>query len=126
MKEPRWITPAVIHAMHEELLARFGGLSGVRDEGMLASALGSPKKSFAYKGSSLYEQAADYAVGIVKNHPFVDGNKRTGFMAAYVFLLANGKNFSTTEEAVVLQTLSLAAGEISGAEYALWLEDSCE
>ncbi|MDF7800587.1 type II toxin-antitoxin system death-on-curing family toxin [Pontiellaceae bacterium B1224] len=126
MKELRWITATVIHALHEELLARFGGLSGVRDEGMLDSALGRPKNSFAYGEPSLYELAADYAVGIVNNHPFLDGNKRTGFMAAYIFLMANGQDFSATEETVVLQTLALAAGEISGVEFATWLRDSCE
>jgi death-on-curing protein len=110
MKEPRWITATAIHAIHEELLARFGGLSGFRDEGMLDSALGRPKNSFAYGEPSQYELAADYA----------------GFMAAYVFLMANGQDFNATEETVVLQTLALAAGEISGAEYAMWLEQSCD
>ena len=125
MKEPVWISVKVIHAMHEELLSRFGGLSGIRDEGLLDSALGRPQNLFAYGNPSLYELAAEYAVGIVKSHPFLDGNKRTGFMAAYVFLLANGMNFTASEEMVVAQTRALAAGEIDGAEYAAWLEASC-
>lgn len=125
MKETRWITQPVIHAMHEELLARFGGLSGIRDEGLLESALGRPQNVFAYGKPTICELAAEYAVGIVKNHPFIDGNKRTGFMSAYVFLLANGLEFNASEENVVLQTLALAAGETGVAEYAKWLEDSC-
>ena len=111
--------------MHEELLARFGGLTGVRDEGLLESALGRPQNLFSYGTPSLYELAAEYALGIVKNHPFIDGNKRTGFMAAYVFLVANGCDFKTTEEIVVLRTLALAAGEIDASGYAQWLEESC-
>jgi death-on-curing protein len=125
VKEPRWISLKVIYAMHEELLARFGGLSGVRDEGLLDSALGRPHNLFAYGEPTLFELAAEYAVGIVKNHPFLDGNKRTGFMAAYVFLMANGMIFSAEEELVVAQTQGLAASEISTAEYATWLESAC-
>ncbi|MDZ8119932.1 type II toxin-antitoxin system death-on-curing family toxin [Pontiella agarivorans] len=126
MNQPRWISARVIHAVHEELLARFGGLSGVRDQAMLESALDRPKNSFHYSEPTIYSMASDYAVGIVKNHPFVDGNKRTGFMAAYIFLMANGKKFQASEESTVLQTLALAAGEIDGTPYAAWLEASCE
>ena len=124
MSEPRWVSPAVIHAMHEELLARFGGLSGVRDEGMLDSALNRPRNVFAYGKATLFELAAEYALGIVKKHPFIDGNKRTGFMTAYVFLLANGWAFNAPEEAVVFQPLALASGKTGVAAYAAWLEAS--
>ena len=125
MKEPRWISSSVIHALHEELLARFGGLSGVRDEGLLDSALGRPHNLFAYGKPTLFELAAEYAVGIIKNHPFLDGNKRTGFMTAYIFLMVNGMEFSAEEEMVVTQTRSMAAGEVDGAEYAAWLKSVC-
>ena len=120
------MTPAVIHALHEELLGRFGGLSGVRDEGLLDSALGRPQNLFAYGEPSIFEMAAEYAVGIVENHRFLDGNKRTGFMATYIFLGVNGQDFSASEEQVVIQTIGLAAGEVSGDEYATWLEASCK
>lgn len=126
MKEPIWIDEADVHAFHLGMLSMFGGLSGIRDEGLLQSALGRPQNLFVYGQPSLYELATEYAVGIVKNHPFLDGNKRAGFMAAALFLETNGKRFSASEESVVINTLGLAAGEISGAECAVWLEDSCE
>jgi death-on-curing protein len=124
MNEPIWIYQAVLLAIHEELLARFGGLSGIRDEGLLQSALNRPLQRFHYEAPTLFELAASYAFGIVKNHPFLDGNKRTGFMAAYTFLGINGFRFQAPEEAVVLETLALAAGQSTEAEFAVWLERS--
>lgn len=103
------------------LLAQHGGLAGVRDEGMLESALGKPRNLFAYASPNLSELAASYAAGIVLNHPFLDGNKRTGFMLAAVFLEVNGMKFTATEESVVEQTLGLAAGAMSEKQYAAWL-----
>ena len=126
MKDPIWITVDVIYAVHEKLLDRFGGLAGVRDEGLLHSALGRPQHSFAYESPIVCEMAAEYTLGIVKNHPFLDGNKRTGFMAAYIFLGTNGIDFNAPEEEVVINTLALAAGEIDRNQYAEWLEASCE
>jgi death-on-curing protein len=125
MKEPRWISLEVILAVQDELLARFGGLAGLRDEGLLESALNRPQHLFAYETPSLFDLAAAYALGIVKNHPFLDGNKRAGFMAAYIFLGANGYNLIASEEEAVLQTLALAAGEIDQNAYAIWLKASC-
>lgn len=125
MKEPIWLTQAVLLAVQEDLLARFGGLSGVRDEGLLHSALSRPRNRFAYEQSTIFELAAEYTLGIVKNHPFLDGNKRAGFMAAYIFLGANGMTLSAPEEEVVVYTLGLAASEIDGADYAAWLDRSC-
>ena len=125
MKEPFWITGEVILAVQEELLARFGGLGGLRDEGLLDSALNRPKHLFHYSKPSLFDLAAEYALGIVKNHPFLDGNKRAGFMAAYIFLGANGQDLEAPEEEAVVQTRALAAGEIGAKEYTAWLEDSC-
>ena len=126
MKTPVWISEQVIFALHEKLIARFGGLSGIRDEDLLDSALNRPLNLFAYGEPTLFELAAEYAFGIVKNHPFLDGNKRTGFMAAYAFLKKNGKELNASEESATLQTLALAAGEIGGKEYAKWLSESCE
>lgn len=125
MKEPIWLTRQVVLAVQEELLARFGGMSGLRDDTLLESALNRPLHAFHYGVSDLFELAADYAFGIVKNHPFLDGNKRAGFMAAYVFLGANGSDLIAPEEEAVLQTLALAAGEIGRDDYAAWLRASC-
>lgn len=107
------------------MLQRFGGLDGVRDEGLLESALNRPRHLFAYGSPSLPELAAAYAAGIVQNHPFIDGNKRTGFMAAALFLEVNGLSFQAPEIEVVERTLALAAGAIEEAEYAAWLKRSC-
>jgi death-on-curing protein len=95
---------------------------GVRDEGMLASALAQPQQRFAYGSASLPELAASYAAGIVLNHLFLDGNKRTGFMLAATFLEVNGKALTATEEAVVERTVALASGSIEAA-YAEWLRE---
>ena len=125
MKEPRWISGEVILAVQEELLARFGGLAGLRDEGLLDFALNRPQHLFAYEEAELFDLAAAYSLGIVKNHPFLDGNKRIGFMAVFIFLGANGYDLQAPEEDVILQTLALAAGEIDQAAYAAWLKASC-
>jgi death-on-curing protein len=126
MRTPIWVPRTVICAIHQQLLARFGGLSGIRDEALLESALARPENLLAYGEPSLFELATAYAHGIMKNHPFLDGNKRIGFMAAYVFLGANGLTLAVPEEEVVAQTLALAASECTEAEYAAWLESSCE
>jgi death-on-curing protein len=122
MNEPIWIERPVLLAVQTELLNRFGGLAGIRDEGLLDSAIGKPRNLFAYGNPTVFELAASYATGLVKNHPFLDGNKRIGFMAAYIFLGANGWCLEALEEEAVLQTLALAAGEATEAEYAAWLE----
>jgi len=121
MKEPVWIGRGDCLAMHEKLVERFGGLQGTRDEGLLDSALNKPLHLFSYGNPSIFELAASYAVGIVKNHPFLDGNKRTGFVAAALFIEANGFSFRATEEEAVLETLALAAGESTESDYAAWL-----
>ena len=125
MKEPIWINAADVHAFHLEMLAMFGGLAGVRDEGLLDSALNRPKHLFFYEEATLFDLAASYALGLVKNHPFLDGNKRVGFMTAALFLEVNGLRFEALEEEVVLHTLALAAGEIDQTAYATWLKASC-
>ena len=125
MREPVWIDGADCLAFHEEMLARFGGLGGMRDAGLLDSALNRPKHLFAYGTPDLFELAAAYALGVIKNHPFLDGNKRAGFMAAALFLEVNGVAFEATEEDVVIHTLALAAGKLTGRQYAAWLRRSC-
>lgn len=126
MNGPVWIQKQVILALHSSLISRFGGIRGIRDEGLLESALARPQQLFSYEEPSHCELAASYAEGIVKNHPFLDGNKRTGFMAAYTFLAANGLQLAAPEEEAVVQTLALAAGEIGAAEYALWLASNSD
>lgn len=125
MNEPAWLDRELLLAIQDELLARFGGLAGLRDDGLLDSALNRPLQAFHYGAPTLFELAAAYAHGIVKNHPFLDGNKRAGFMAAYTFLGANGYQLTAPEEEAVLQTLALAAGETGAADFAAWLERSC-
>jgi death-on-curing protein len=122
MSEPTWITKEILITVHAELLNRFGGLSGIRDEGLLDSALNRPKHLFSFSRPTLFQMAASYAHGVVKNHPFLDGNKRTGFMSAYIFLGVNGWSLEAPEEEAVLETLSLAAGETSEEAYATWIE----
>lgn len=125
MKEPFWITEVHIFRIHNVLLARFGGLEGIRDEGMLDSALNRPKQLFNFGKPTVFELAAAYSFGLVRNHPFLDGNKRIGFMSAYTFLGINGYQLQASEEEAVIMTRDLAAGEATEAEYAAWLENSC-
>jgi death on curing protein len=125
MKEPVWLEKEDCLGFHGQLLARFGGLNGIRDEGLLESALGRPLQLFHYESPSLFDLAASYAHGIVKNHPFLDGNKRSGMMAAALFLEINGYVFHPPEEEAVLQTLALAAGELDAEGYSEWLSRSC-
>ena len=125
MKEPDWLTEDDCFAFHSMMIDRFGGTDGIRDQSLLLSALARPKQHFHYSGGDPFKLAAAYAHGIIKNHPFLDGNKHTGFLCGALFLELNGHRFSAPEEHVVLQTLALAAGEISEAEYAAWLADAC-
>jgi len=122
MNEPHWITKDILLAVHAELLNRFGGLSGIRDEGLLDSALNRPKHLVSYGSPTLFQMAAAYSHEIVKNNPFLNGNKRTGFMSAYIFLGVNGWSLEAPEEEAVLEALALAAGETSEEAYAAWLE----
>ena len=122
MNEPIWLDSKDLYVLHNQLLARFGGLEGIRDEGLLESALYRPVQKFQYEpNSTLPELAASYSYGIARNHPFFDGNKRSALLAAIVFLEINGMKFNATEEEAVLETLALAAGERTEEEYAFWL-----
>jgi death-on-curing protein len=108
--------------LHEMMLSQYGGAHGLRDDHLLESALAKPRQLFAYAKPGLAELAASYAAGVVKNHPFLDGNKRTGFMLGAGFLERNGFVFTADEVDAVLRTLALAAGEMTEAEYARWLK----
>ena len=122
MKEPVWVLPGVVRAAHEQLLAQFGGPPGIRDEALLASALEKPRNLFVYEQPDHFRLAASYAFGIINNHPFIDGNKRTGFLVAVVFLELNGYTFIAREVDAALQTLALAAGELTETAFASWLK----
>ena len=122
MKEPLWLNREDSLAIHEMMLAQHGGLAGVRDEGLLESALSKPRNLFAYAKPTLAALAGSYAAGIILNHPFLDGNKRTGFMLAATFLETNGLQLTAPEESVVERTLALAAGKLNQDGYATWLK----
>lgn len=125
MKAPVWLLREAVLATHERLLSEFGGASGVRDSGLLDSALARPENLHAYDQAINFELAAAYAFGVVKNHPFVDGNKRTGFAIAIMFLERNGATFTASEVDATVQTLALAASELDESGYADWLKANC-
>jgi death-on-curing protein len=124
MKQPDWILRDSVLALHEELLAEFGGSSGIRDEGLLASALARPENLLAYGKPSIFDLAASYAFGLVKNHAFIDGNKRIGFVTAALFLEINRYRLQASEADATVRTLALAAGAMNEADYAVWLEEN--
>ena len=124
--EPKWLGVDSVLVMHEEQLAEHGGAAGVRDLGLLESALARPRNAWSYGQSDLIALAGLYAAGIMRNHPFVDGNKRTGFLAAYAFLYVNGTEIVASEAEVIVQCLSLAGGEIDDAEFADWLRENVQ
>lgn len=117
-----WLIEGVVAAMHDEQIAEHGGSVGIRDNGLSASALNRPRNQAAYGGPSVFDLAAAYAFGIIRNHPFVDGNERTGFLAAYVFLDLNGWELVASEVEAVTAVLALAAGENDEGGFADWLK----
>lgn len=128
MKEPHWITKAAALAMHNRQLAEHGGGDGVRDEGLLESALARAQNLFFYSDDPVTypRMAAAYAYGIATNHPFVDGNKRTAHVAARTFLLLNGYNLIASQEEKYKIIYDLAAGEIDEDTLAKWFEENSE
>jgi death-on-curing protein len=124
MNEPEWLEIALIVAIHDEQLAIHGGLAGLRDAAMLESALDRPRNKWAYESAELPELAAAYGYGIAKNHPFVDGNKRTSLLAIYTFLGINGIDFVVAEADAAAMIFALAAGEVSEESLARWIRDN--
>jgi len=124
MSEPEWLDTAIVLDVHAEQLALFGGADGVRDLGLLESAVGRPLNKFAYGESDLAALAAAYGFGIARNHPFVDGNKRAAFASIIVFLGLNGIDFDVAPEAATAMILSLAAGEVSEESLTRWIRDN--
>jgi death-on-curing protein len=112
MSEPIWIEDDLVLAIHDRQLAEHGGAEGLRENSLLQSALARPLNHIAYASSDIIELAAKYTAGIVQNHPFVDGNKRTGFVIGVLFLELNGYQFTASEEAAAQAILGLAAGTL--------------
>jgi len=119
----RWLRQDVVVAFHDEQIAEHGGSPGLRDAGLLSSALARPQHKVAYGKPSVFDLAAAYASGIILNHPFIDGNKRTGFLAAYVFLDLNGWDLVASEVEAVGVVLALAVREIDDDNFANWLKE---
>lgn len=121
MKSPRWIAKATNMRIHAAQLAEHGGMQGIRDEGLLDSALARPELKAQYGESELALLAAAYAYGIARNHPFLDGNKRTAYVAMELLLMKNDMVLTASDEDAVLTFLKLAAGELSEEELAAWI-----
>ena len=119
-----WLDPSVIHAVHDEQLGEHGGSAGLRDAGLLESALARPMHLAVYGEADAASLAAAYGYGLAKNHPFVDGNKRTAFVAVELFLALNGWTLTASDADCVLAMLRLAASEWSEARFAQWLRKS--
>jgi death-on-curing protein len=123
--EPKWLTARLVQAIHSQAVADFGGSHGVRDMGLLESALDRPRNLYAYGDDpTLFDLAAAFCAGIVKNHPFIDGNKRTGDLAARAFLFRNGYLFEPDEADEVNMIVALAAGEIEEDVLARWISEN--
>ena len=117
----QWLDAEVIVAIHESQLAEHGGRAGIRDAGLLESALGRPRNLAAYGDPDAFDPAAAYGFGLARNHPFVDGNKRTAFVAVELFLDTNGYELYAGDAECVLTMLALAAGELDESQFAAWI-----
>jgi len=127
MKDPIWIDERDALTLHERVLALHGGATGARDDGLLKSALGRPQQHYAYGNTpDIVRLAAIYTAGIVRNHPFVDGNKRTGFVVGILFLELNGYRFTATEEDAAQAVLGLAGATLDEEGYEAFLRANAE
>lgn len=126
MKEPTWISKPAALAFHGRLLAEHGGDTGIRDEGLLESALAAPRNKFHYGEEDVLTLAATYAHSLLTNHPFVDGNKRVALVTTGVFLELNGYRLNASEPDTVLAILALVKGEMKVGDFADWLRVSSE
>ncbi len=125
MTEPLWLREDIVLVVHQLLITEHGGAAGLRDDGLLASALARPKQIYSYKiPISIFELAAAYSFGITKNHPFIDGNKRVALTVAGIFLDINGYVFNATEAEAVIAFTQLAAGEMTETRLAQWIEEN--
>lgn len=126
MIEPAWISQEECLAFHSMLVANFGGADGIGDEGKLLAALERPKNQYHYEEADILKLAATYASGIVKSHPFLDGNKRNALMVCQIFIESNGHRFNATEEEAAVQILALANSRLSDEELTAWLKANCK
>jgi death-on-curing protein len=124
VRQPVWVRKSVVEAIHDAQLAEHGGATGLRDAGLLDSALARPVNLYAHGEKDLCALAAAYAHGVARNHPFIDGNKRTGFLAAYLFLRLNGLVLDADEASAAMTMIALSAGEISETDFVVWLRDN--
>ena len=125
MRDPLWVLPELVQAVHQTLLAEHGGLSGIRDQALLDSALARPLQKAAYDSMpSVFELAAAYSFGLARNHPFIDGNKRIALTVAAVFLELNGYSLNAPEPEAVLVYQQLASGYLTEEELSLWIGKS--
>jgi death on curing protein len=119
---PKWINKKALVFLHEESLAEFGGARGLRDEGLLESALARPQNAYAYnRRSTPAKLSASYAFGIAKNHAFVDGNKRAAFMAIGLFLTINGRRLVADQADAIVTMLGVASGDVKEKALAAWI-----
>jgi death on curing protein len=124
---PTWINKRALLLLHKESLAQFGGAGGLRDEGLLDSALARPVNKHSYEGcTDLAELAAAYGFGLARNHPFVDGNKRAAFLAVGVFLAMNEQRLTSTPVDAIDAILALATGSLDEAHFAEWIKAHLE
>jgi death-on-curing protein len=124
VSEPRWLTIDEVLVIHERQLSQFGGAAGLRDRGMLESALSRPQNKWLYEQAGLEELAASYAYGLAKNHAFIDGNKRVSFIVMMAFLRLNGVQFAPEPAAATAIILDLAAGLVSEDGLTRWIRDN--
>ena len=123
MKEPKWLDKRMVLAIHDEAVEMFGGTAGIRDDGLLESALSRPQNRFAYESeATLFDLAASLCHGICKNHPFLDGNKRTALLSARAFLFLNGHAFEPNEVDEVENMVAVASGGLDEAGIADWFK----
>lgn len=126
MKEPIWVVDEIVESVHSMLLAEHGGGTGIRDPELLSSALARPKQKFNYDPEvSVFDLAASYSFGIAKNHPFVDGNKRTAFTIGTLFLEVNNYKLNAKEVEATIAFESLAAGTLNESDLSSWFKDQC-
>lgn len=122
----RWINRRALLLLHAESLAEHGGGEGLRDEGLLESALARPENVAAYGQPDFADLAASYGMGLAKNHPFVDGNKRASFLAVGLFLYLNGYRLRASQAEATLTMIAVAGSEITEAEFSAWIRDHAE
>jgi len=122
-KGPVWVLENVVLALHNRQLAEHGGAEGIRDQGLLESALNAPRNKYLYEKSSTEELAASYAFSLVKNHPFIDDNKRTAYVCMRLFLQLNGMDIIATSEEKVFVMFDLASGKIDQNRFHEWIKE---